>query len=240
MQILKNFKIIICVLVLTAGILGVVCLIREGNKCSYLSIGDYVSKTQYQNNEVVYSFSDSVGEYLIDNNLVSSINKEYITNNMTSKKLLEMIENGVYGVDNNNILKSIKNSKYITITLGINDLINNIKYDNDNDKLTYNKDLIIEKVNVFKHNYYNIIEGIKDVSSDTNIILVGSCFIYDDFIENLLNDAIKEVANYNGLLYIDVSNIDEVCLFENNKLYLNSNGQEVLFNKIVAKIKEIK
>ena len=122
-----------------------------------------------------------------------------------------MIEKGVYGSENTDLLDQIKDSKYITISLGINDLINDIKYDKNNAKLTYNKELIEERINVFKHNYFNIVNGIKEVNAEAKIILVGNSFIYDDFIEGSLNNAIKDVASYNELIYIDISDMDKAC-----------------------------
>ena len=83
---------------------------------TYLILGDYSSKEQRQEDKTIKSFADSVGEFLLKEKRIKKVEKEYSSNSMTSKKLLEMIEEGVYDKDKDNIVKEIKNSKYISIT----------------------------------------------------------------------------------------------------------------------------
>ena len=81
-------------------------------------------------------------------NKVNDVNSKYLRNNMTSKKLLEMIENDVYILNDSSLVDLISKSKYITISLGINDIINQIKYDSKSNKLIYDKDVINTKIEI--------------------------------------------------------------------------------------------
>jgi hypothetical protein len=219
---------------------GIGILFTKDEYSYYLSLGDYVSNYVMVDDVKVESFTDMVGDYLINEDKVAEHKSDYVSNNMTRKKLLEMIEGNVYNNEGSGLVDEIKKSKYVTITLGINDVLNYIKYDSISDKLIYDEEILKEKINVFKHNYYNIVNEIKDINKESNVMLVGTYSIYgDNVVSNLLNDAIKDVSiNYN-CHFIDVSDIGDNYLYTSNKLYLNGMGQEVITNKVIAKINEI-
>jgi len=221
-------------------VVGSVVIFKKKKESWYHVLGDYISNDQVINNKKIDSFSYGVERYLKDNKLVSEVSRGYLKNNMTSKKLLEMIESDVYGVDKINLSDVIKKSKYMTITLGINDVISNVKYDKLNDELVYNKDVIKGKVDIFKHNYHQIIEEIKDINGNVDIMLVGTYSIYnDDYVFNTINDSIKEVAIYHNLVYVDLTDISDKYLYLDNSLYLSELGHEEVSKKVISKIKEM-
>jgi hypothetical protein len=239
-QILKKSKIVSYLILFSLIIVGIGILFTKDEYSYYLSLGDYVSNYVMVDDVKVESFTDMVGDYLINEDKVAEHKSDYVSNNMTSKKLLEMIEGNVYNNEGSGLVDEIKKSKYVTITLGINDVLNYIKYDSISDKLIYDEEILKEKINVFKHNYYNIVNEIKDINKESNVMLVGTYSIYgDNVVSNLLNDAIKDVSiNYN-CHFIDVSDIGDNYLYTSNKLYLNGMGQEVITNKVIAKINEM-
>jgi hypothetical protein len=239
-QILKKSKIVSYLILFSLIIVGIGILFTKDEYSYYLSLGDYVSNYVMVDDVKVESFTDMVGDYLINEDKVAEHKSDYVSNNMTSKKLLEMIEGNVYNNEGLGLVDEIKKSKYVTITLGINDVLNYIKYDSISDKLIYDEEILKEKINVFKHNYYNIVNEIKDINKESHVMLVGTYSIYgDNVISNLLNDAIKDVSiNYN-CHFIDVSDIGDNYLYTSNKLYLNGMGQEVITNKVIAKINEM-
>ena len=73
---------------------------------------------------------------------------------------------------------------------------------------------------------------------ESKIILVGVCSAYDDIVFDNIIRSIKEVADYNSIMYVDTDDIKDEYLYLNNKLYLNKQGQECLANKVILKIKE--
>ena len=219
-------------------ILGLVLVYHKKDYCYYLAMGDYVSNKQVLGDEQVNSFSSLLGDYLVENKLVNEVNSSYLKNNMNSKTLLEMIEKDSYKIENSSLSKLIKNSRYITISLGINDVIKQVKYDSYNDKLIYDKDIIDNKIDIFKHNYHAILEEIKDINKNAKVILVGNYKIYnDEYLSDKINDAIKEVALC-GAYYVDLSDLDRYVLNE-NEIYLTNKGQEIVYNRVVECINTI-
>ena len=237
---MKKIKVIAIICVAFVFVIGVSVFVKKDDYNYYLVIGDYVSNDQLINGEKVESFSSLVSMYLENEKLVNESNVEYLKNNMTSKKLLEMIEANSYKENKADLVNLIKKSKYITITLGINDIINQIKYDSYSNKLVYDKDVIVNKIEMFKHNYHQIIQEIKDINKEAKLILVGSYTLYsDEVLSDLVNDAIVEVSSEFDAYYVDVSEIRDKYLFQENELYLNKLGQEVISRKVISLIKKI-
>ena len=123
---MKKIKIVLSIVLVVVLILGVVTLIKKKDYSYYLVMGDYVSNKQIIGEKQINSFSSFVGDFLKEENMINEVNTQYLKNNMTSKKMLEMIENETYKKDSKDLETLIKKSKYISITLGINDIINNI------------------------------------------------------------------------------------------------------------------
>lgn len=235
---MKKIKVIGGFVVVLSLIMGIILLKNKKDYSYYLVMGDYVSNNQTFDSKEVNSFTSLLSNYFLENGHVSEVNKGYLKNNMNSKTLLEMIEKDSYKIDNSSLVKLIKKSKYITITLGINDVINQIKYDSNNNKLIYDKEIVENKIDIFKHNYHQILEEIKNLNNDAKVLLVGCYNIYgDEELSTRLNNAIKEVSLNNGY-YVDVSDLDRY-VYQSNELYLTNIGQEEIYNRVLECINEI-
>lgn len=237
---MKKIKVLGYFLLCCILLVSVLVFANKKDYSYYLAIGDYISKKQVLNDEEVQSFSNYLGDYLLDNKIVNEVNSKYLKNNMTSKNLLEMIEKDSYKNQEDSLVSLIKKSKYITITLGINDILDQIKYDSYSNKLLYDKDVVAHRIEIFKHNYHKIIEEIKDINSDSKVMLVGCYAIYgEEELVALINDAIQEVSDSFNLLYVDTSDMSDKYIYTDNELYLNEIGQEILSNKVISLINKI-
>jgi lysophospholipase L1-like esterase len=236
---MKKIRVIVSLILVFAFSLGVYSLFKKEDYCYYLVMGDYISNKQVLDSEEIASFSSFLGDYLVSEKKINEVSNGYLKNNMTSKKMLEMIENDSYTLDGTSLVSRIKKSKYITITLGINDIINNVKYDSLKDELIYDKEIIANKIEIFKHNYYQIVEEIKDINSDCIILLVGCYPLYgDEEIALSVSEAIKSVASCDNCFFVDLSNLTDRYMYNDNELYLTSLGQEEVSKKIISIIKE--
>lgn len=234
---MKKIKIIGVIVLVFSLTLGGYLLFKKEDYSYYLALGDYISKDQVIANTKIVSFSNYVGEKLVKEKEVNNVNTSYLKNNMTSKKLLEMIEKDIYSLEETSLVDLIKKSKYITITLGLNDVINQIKYDTNKQELIYDKEIIENKIEVFKHNYYQIVEEIKDLNDEVNVVLVGNYKIYNNFeVSNQLNEAIKQVSDECEVYYVSLEDLKDDYMFNDNALYLNTLGQEVISDKVLATI----
>ena len=105
----------------------------------------------------------------------SEVNTGYLKNNLTSKKLLEMIEKDSYKIDDSSLVDLIKKSKYITISLGMNDIISQVKYDELSDKLIYDKDIVMTFLKRNVKEKEGIISNCPNCGAETQLTELGKC-----------------------------------------------------------------
>lgn len=233
---MKN-KIVRC-LIVVLGIIAILfalfkVLVPDKKLNTYLAIGDYLSVSGNLRGEEIVSFSSLLGDYFIENKYVSDFNDKYVSASVDSYMLLEMISKDANCGDGSSLVSSIKISKYITVSVGINDILKYIRYDSNNRKMIYDKETIKRKLEIMKQNYYEIIEGIKDLNNDVNVYLVGYYCPYEEGREvfDLLNESIKDVGDVTGVNFVDIGSvIENDCFVKNDDVYLNNKGHERVFD----------
>lgn len=208
---------------------------------SYLAIGDYLSVSGKLKGEEISSFSSILGDYLIKNNLVEESNYNYTQSNINSETLLEMICKDAYSGNDNGLVSLIKESKYITISVGMNDILQYIRFDSNNQSIQYDKEYIKRKLEIMKQNYFEIIDEIKELNEGVSVYLMGYYYpfswVNEENRENvnevfkLLNDSIKEVSDLMSVYYVDISEVSkEENMYSKYQIYLNQLGHEFVFS----------
>ena len=182
-----------------------------------------------------------LGDYLVNGNFVENSNYNYTKSNIDSAMLLEMICKDAYSGNDGGVVSLIKDSKYITISVGMNDVLQYIRFDSNNQKIEYDKEYIKRKLEIFKQNYYEIIEEIKELNEGVSVYLVGYYFPFEWVDEDkkeevnevfkLLNDSIKEVSELMSVYYVDISEVSKVeNMYSKYQIYLNQMGHEYVFS----------
>lgn len=237
---MKKIKLLVSCLMIFILFLGLTLIIDKKDYSYYLVMGDYISHNQVFDSQEVVSFSNIVGDFLLQEDLIQEVNSQYLKNNMTSKQMLEIIESNSYKKDEKNLQDLIKKSEYISISLGINDIASQIKYNSNKKALIYDEDIIEQKIGMFKHNYHEILDEIKQLNKDAKIVLIGCYGFYNQSeVSSMLNDAVNEVAMEFEAYYVDVSDITDKYMYQENELYLTDLGQEEVSKKVISLIKEI-
>lgn len=208
---------------------------------TYLAIGDYLSVSGKLKGEEIVSFSDLLGDYFVSNHLVENVNTDYASSRVDSSLLLEMINKDAYNGSDFGLVSLIESSKYITISVGMNDIIDYIRFDSNNQKIIYDKEFIKRKLEIMKQNYYEIIDEIESLNDKASVYLVG---YYNPFswvdegnkgqvneVFKLLNDSIKEVSELMGVIYVDISDVGvNKYIVNETEIYLNQNGHDCVFS----------
>ena len=157
-KIIRYLIVIFCVL---AILFALVKVLKPDNKFNtYLAIGDYLSVSGNLRGEKITSFSSLLGDYFVENKLVDEVNTSYTSSSINSTLLLEMINKDAYTGNDNGLVSLIKDSRYITISVGMNDIIQYIRFDSNNQEIVYDKEFIKRKLEIMKQNYYEIIDEI--------------------------------------------------------------------------------
>lgn len=237
----KIVRYLIVVFSIIAMIFALIKLVEDNKKCNtYLALGDYLSVSGSLKGEKIDSFATILGDYLTKNEMVKSVNNSYTSSSIDSELLLEMICKDAYKGNEEGLVSLIKDSKYITISVGMNDILQYLRFDSNKQEIVYDKEYIKRKLEIMKQNYYEIVENIKEINSDCNIYLMS---YYCPFgwvsnnkegvfeVFNLLNDSIKEVGELMDVYYVDISEVSkEEYMFNKYQVYLNELGHEYVFS----------
>ena len=235
---IRYFIVVFSVIAILFALVKVLSPSRKVN--TYLAIGDYLSVSGNLGGSEILSFSTMLGDYLVSNDLVESSNYNYTRASVNSSELLEMICKDAYSGNDLGLVSLIEESKYITITVGMNDILQYIRFDSSNQELIYDKEHIKRKLEIFKQNYYEIIEEIKELNDGVSVYLVGYYSPFEWVDEKnksnvnevffLLNESIKDVSEFTGVNYVDISDVSkEENMFSKNQIYLNQLGHECVF-----------
>jgi len=240
-KLIRYLIVVFCVMAILFALVKVLTPNKKAN--TYLAIGDYLSVSGNVKGEEVTSFTGLLGEYFISNNLVSKVNDSYVRSSITSEMLLEMINKDAYSENNKGLLSLLKDSKYVTISIGMNDILQYLRFDSNKQEMTYDEEIIDRKLEIMKQNYCEIIEEIKNINEKINVYLVSYYYPFEWVSEknkikvnevfSKLNSCIKEVSDLANVHYVDISGVSkEENMSSKQQIYLNQLGQDNIFNII--------
>lgn len=203
----------------------------------YLSIGDFLSLGINPYGTVDYGYSDYIKDHLEENNKLE-VYVNYSDKNKRTIDLIKDIEDNVK-ISVNGKSKTIQNAlikaDIVTLSIGMNDLMDNVKFDNDfsvNDLYDKFEEIIVD--------YEDLFELLRLYCKE-DIFLIG---LYNNLGENEVDEFFKFVnqklitlTNSYNINYINISeDFKNESYFEGKKLYPNKFGYELIFDKIVDKI----
>ena len=193
------------------------------------------------NKDISYCLKELAHDYKINDSLSLKT--------MKSKELLYYVSSNAY-LNNENkkisINQLIKESKYVVISIGINDLLSKLILNKYESKLTYDLDNISLMLSLFEQNLFNIIEHILLVNESCKIIATT----YDDpfylvdkqdeihTILNKLNLTLISVCNFFEQHYVEIKLNNTMYYNDLNSFYPNDLGNqkiaEIIYQKIIA------
>ena len=193
------------------------------------------------NKDISYCLKELAHDYKINDSLSLKT--------MKSKELLYYVSSNAY-LNNENkkisINQLIKESKYVVISIGINDLLSKLILNKYESKLTYDIDNISLMLSLFEQNLFNIIEHILLVNESCKIIVTT----YDDpfylvnkqdeihTILNKLNLTLISVCNFFEQHYVEIKLNNTMYYNDLNSFYPNDLGNqkiaEIIYQKIIA------
>ena len=210
------------------------------NNISYTIIGDGLSLGINCYGQKDYGYGDYVKEYLKDQNKLKTYSSEYTSQEMTIERVHNtLLTNEKMKHNNNNTtLKNIlRDTDYLTMTIGLNDLLYKLSILNEFNENDLN--IVIKEIEA---SFNDLIKEIRKVYKK-DIYIVG---YYNIDINNKLYDkAIKKLNN----IYKknkEVTYISTFILSENKNIFLpnptsyypNYKGYQVISSKIIDKIEK--
>ena len=238
-KLIRYFIVVFSIIAILIALVKVLTPTKKVN--AYLAIGDYLSVSGELKGTIINSFSSMLGDYLVDGGLVEVSSYDYTRSSTDSAALLEMICKDAYSGNDSGLVSLIKESKYITISVGMNDILKYIRFDSNNQNVEYDREYIKRKLEIMKQNYLEIIDEIKELNEGVSVYLVSYycpfSWVNEDNLESvsevfdLLNESIKEVSELMSVYYVDISEVSkEENMYSKYQIYLNELGHEYIFS----------
>lgn len=205
---------------------------------SYTNFGDGFAKGIDCYGRVDYGYGDYIKDYLKNKNKLKNYSNEFTSKDMTIEKLHNTIianEKVLTNHKKNNIKYILRDTDYLTISIGMNDLLYKLSLTNEYTEESLN--LIIKEIEL---SYNALIKEIRKVYPN-DIYAIGYYNI--DKNSAFFNSAIKKLNKIyeknENVIYISTNEISEKSdkyLLNPNIYYPNNKGYQVISTKIINKI----
>lgn len=198
-------------------------------------LGTIDKKIYYLSLDSTDGYNNLIANKLQKNNILESYINEYVDNSYRITDLIKDIEDNKK-ITINGKTKTLKNAlvkaDIITISIGSTDLFNQINYTDDYDE---SYDYIDEMLSDLE----KMIKLVKQYCKE-DIFLIGYYNPYEvnkiDELFNYLNKKIIELCKEYKINYIDISKIIDDKKYIDDKLIINKDGNEAIYNEIFDKI----
>ena len=208
------------------------------NNINYTALGDGFAQGIDCYGQVDYGYSDYIKDYLKENQKLKNYSKDYTSKDMTIEKLHNTIlTNKIVNEENKNLnIRSIlRETDYLTISIGLNDLLYKLSLLNEINDASLNQ--VIEEL---EESFNELIREIKKVySHDIYIIGYYESSKEDTFINKAINKLNTIYKNNNDVIYISTLSISQnrdVFLPNPSNYYPNYKGYQAISTKIINKI----
>lgn len=168
---------------------------------------------------------------------------DYIYPSLTSTKLLKYLEDDTTKISSTSLSlkEQISKSNYLILSIGLQDFIDYIKINTMENKLSYDKDILSLKADVFINNYNLIIEVIREINKKITIYSTSLYFPYPYFEDKelknffyLINLDMKEILENENGVFFDISSYSQEKYLNNiNEYKLNTIALNNIFNLLI-------
>lgn len=198
-------------------------------------LGTIDKKIYYLSLDSTDGYNNLIANKLQKNNILESYINEYVDNSYRITDLIKDIEDNKK-ITINGKTKTLKNAlvkaDIITISIGSTDLFNQINYTDDYDE-------IYDYIDEMLSDLEKMIKLVKQYCKE-DIFLIGYYNPYEvnkiDELFNYLNKKSIELCKEYKINYIDISKIIDDKKYIDDKLIINKDGNEAIYNEIFDKI----
>lgn len=193
---------------------------NEGEPAHYLALGDSLAAGMIETGEIGTGYADFLAEMLKEQGLLASYNKGFAYPGYKTEQVLAELNKDVEKPSSEtgevvSLLDEVKKADVITISIGANDLLGNVKRDEEGNisfdmaevqraivKIVGNYDAILKRISqlnptadVFVMGYYNPFPYVTELSAQLNMLVAA------------LDEQVKGMADRNGAYFVDVDEV---------------------------------
>lgn len=186
----------------------------QTKKIYYVALGDSVAEGLNPYGKVEYGYPDFIKDYLEKEDNLKFYTKKFAKSGYTTNDVKNDIENGKEIEENGeriNIKKALRESNLVTVTIGANDFLRGISFENLDGKINDVKEMKRE-VDKISKDVKEVLELVKKYAKG-NIILTGyyNPIPRDEAHKELIDEIIKysnekyeEICDDLNITYVDI------------------------------------
>lgn len=222
---------------------------NEDKKISYIALGDSIAEGMDSYSAVNYGYTDYISDYLKKNDKLSFYTKAFSKSGYKTGDVVRDIENNKsIEIDGNTIyLKdALKDSDLVTLTIGANNFISNLSFDNIAEKV-FNMKKTKKEADEIVLEIRDLIILIQQYAKKQIIVTgyynpVPRLTIYKKEIDELIkyfNNSLEETCNELGVDYVDIFDVldgNTEALPNPLNIHPNKYGYELIANEVIKHI----
>lgn len=213
----KLINLVITISLIVSLFVGIRLINKKQNKDEYvyIAMGDFLTSVEGSYSDIYYHNNKKIEKY----------NKFLSRKSMTSSDLLRFLTidaSIIYEGINKSISEVISKSSMVTISVGYNDVMNNVRYNSINNKYVYDKVLIDRVLSSLQSNIYDIVTQLYEYNDSIEVYVLSSYYpypgidntgieLYDD-----LNDAIEDACFDSKAVFVDIEGVSNIEYFDDN------------------------
>ncbi len=229
------------ILILLVFLVFIIYKSNEDHLIDYMVIGDSMALGMNSYGNKTFGYNDYLKNYLENNNLIHKYNDYFVKSNYKINELNNDIINNkniLYNDKNYSIKKELREADLVTISIGMDEIVDLINNDNLKE---FNK--IKKKLDGISYDMDNLIKNITSLSK-SKIILIGYYNPYKNYnidvekIFSYLSDKYSTIAKKYSINYVDIYKIikkDKTFLPNKLDYHLTSRGYLEIAKEIINK-----
>lgn len=201
-------KLIIAIILVTTSIFVFLSIREQDESFHYLALGDSITKGY----KVEKSYSDYIFEHYDREEKIKSYSKEFSELGYTTHDLISDIKNEAK-LNNKYLVEEIRKADVITISIGSNNVLQNIDWNN----LLELDNNIYDLLNEISVEIFYIVESIHEINPNCEVILVGFYnpiynenfdigFFVDEYFDYMDMTMKENASKYDKVIYVDLYN----------------------------------
>ncbi len=207
-KLIKRLSSLAFMFVLLFGLMVPFASANGTEQVKYLALGDSLAAGMTPDRGISDGYADLTAKYLKNHNMLATYSKDFAVPGYTTQNVLDDL------AAKPELREAIKQSNFITLSAGANDLLKDAKLDPEKKVLILDQDKVMVTLHNVAENYTKILQTIKALNPNASVYVMGYYFPFPYIsdvqkpqliqLTHTLNTAIQMTATAQGASFVSV------------------------------------
>lgn len=202
---------------------------NKGEPANYLALGDSLAAGMVETGEIGTGYADFLAQTLEEADLLASYNKGFAVPGYTTEQVLNELTKDVEKPSsetgkNVSLIDEVKKADVITISVGANDVLKNLKHD-EAGNISFEMSEVQQAIGKMVGNYAAILQRIAQINPTADVFVMGyynpfphvtELSVQLNMLVGILDEKVKGMAEGHGAYFVKVNDV----IASNTAVYL--------------------